>query len=218
MRTLGTYDDLADAIAAIFEVAPSAYELPTMSSLLDRSVARAFLSPSSGKVYLAMHGDAVGAEPADLDEMDVPEFLGLATIASEVDNALAALANPGQPFDLEDWHEELLDEASDAQVVYEQIRAAASAGLLAPINPDEVAAQVDRSLIFQMDQVRRELTRLALARVAHMQHLLDVRDNRHGAKTEIARLLKLPQQSVQDALTANTQRWTKARADQAARS
>jgi hypothetical protein len=210
MRTIGTHDDLDAAIAAVVAAAPDAYELETMSRGLDYDIARVYLSPSTATTFVAMPDDSKVRESVDVTEMTVPELLNIPTVSVDIDNALTALARPGQPLDVEDWHEDLLAEASDAQVVHTRVQVAARTGQ--PVSPDDQAALVESSLQFDMERTRRELTRLAMARAAHVRQLLDARGHRHGAKAEVARLLKISQQSVQDALAADDRRWETARA------
>jgi hypothetical protein len=209
MRVISAHDDLDEAIAAVFAAAPDAYELTVVSRGLDYTIARVYLSPRTALVYLAMHGDDQGREPVDVTEMTVPELLNTPAVAADVDNALSAVTSAGQPLYLENWHQNLMAEVSDAQVVHAQVRVATRTGQ--PPGTEADAAEVESHLQAEIDIARRELTRLAMARAAHIQQLLDARSNRHGAKTEIARLLQISAQSVQDALAANERRWDTAR-------
>lgn len=197
VNILMTYPDMDTAEAAVLAAAPDACGLSRMSACLDAQV---WLSPSTGHAFVAIRRDE--GDLVDLDEMTGADLVHLGQIGAEVDNALAALGDLALDLD-----EELLDEAARAQVAHEVARATRQL----QTTPELAAELVDRRLIHQIRQAQREMTRLAMARAAHMQALVDAAGGRRGAKAEAARLLGLAPQAVQDALDADDRRWARAR-------
>ncbi|WP_433542031.1 hypothetical protein ACQP10_38410 (plasmid) [Streptosporangium sandarakinum] len=228
-REFPTFDTFNDARSHLLAVLPQVQHLPTLSMHASSWAPESeiYFDSATATSYRIRSGGPASEESFVIDTLPGKELLS--GLDNEITSAVVYFNDPMAYLDDADideanrtfrFHRDratdlaTIDEANAVELACMRVdnerrkeEYDADPGPFSDGSSDyDPIANIEFQLRIRIEETRAEMTRLAMARAMHMRNLLSEYPNQHGAKAALARRLRIPAQSVHDALSADARR------------